>query len=191
MDRKFLMCAGLALAVAGCTTAPKTATSVVQDALKATGDVATIQITGSGKNGNVGQAILAGQEWPMRNLTSFTFAVNYNQHSARLDLNYAEPVFGGQQQNAEVNGDKAWNVGPNGPAPQLAAAEGPRPAIMLTPQGFLKGAQAAGNATLTENGDGTSTISFTGDGQVFAQGHDRRAEHGDEDRNHAARQRDG
>ena len=72
MDRKFLMCAGLALAVAGCTTAPKTATSVVQDALKAPGDVATIQITGSGKSGFVGQAILAGEAWPMRDLSRFT-----------------------------------------------------------------------------------------------------------------------
>ena len=49
----------------------------------------------------------------------------YPDHQLRWEIRerryvFANQVFGGQHQNAQVNGDKAWTVGPNGPAPQLA-----------------------------------------------------------------------
>ena len=72
---------------------------------------------GTGMSAFVGQALLAGEPWPVRELSSFTETINYDQKSARAELNFAQPTFGGQQQNTEVNGDKAWNVGPNGPVP--------------------------------------------------------------------------
>ena len=74
-------------------------------------------------NAFFGQALTAGQEWPRREMSSYTRSINYEQRSARDEMNFAQPTFGGQQQNTQVNGDKAWNVGPNGPAPQLATAE--------------------------------------------------------------------
>src|SRR5262252_2844 len=112
----------LAVMLAGCNS-PRTATSVLQDAEKALGSVNSIQYTGTGMSAFFGQALTAGQEWPRRDLTSYTRTINYQQRSAKEELNFAQPQFGGQQQNTQVNGDKAWNIGPNGPAPQLAAAE--------------------------------------------------------------------
>ena len=128
-------------------------------------------------NAFFGQALTAGQEWPRRDMSSYTRTINYEQRSARDEMNFAQPTFGGQQQNTQVNGDKAWNVGPNGPAPQPGAtAEERQLSIWLTPHGFLKGAAAAGNATLSE-AEGTSEISFTAlgkytvDGTIDAQNH--------------------
>jgi len=160
MDKKLWLAVGLALAIAGCSTT-KDANGVLQDAQTAMGNVNSIQYSGTGMNAFFGQALTAGQEWPRRELSSFTRAVNYEQRSGRDELNFAQPTFGGQQQNAQVNGDKAWNMGPNGPVPQLAAAEERQLQIWLTPHGFIKGAIAAGNATLTTPTEGTNVISFT------------------------------
>jgi glyoxylase-like metal-dependent hydrolase (beta-lactamase superfamily II) len=76
-----------------------------------------------------------------------------------------------------VNGDKAWNVGPNGPAPQLATAEARQLSILMTPHGFLRAAAAAGaGATLTP-GEGADRITFKAlnkynvEGTIDAQNH--------------------
>src|SRR5512145_337248 len=168
MDKKLWLATGLALAIAACS-GPRDANSVLQDAQAAMGNVNSIQYSGTGMNAFFGQALTAGQEWPRRELSSFTRAVNYEQRSASDELNFAQPTFGGQQQNAQVNGDKAWNVGPNGPVPQLAAAEERQLQIWLTPHGFIKGAMASGNATLTPM-EGSNLISFTALGKYKVDG---------------------
>ena len=159
MARTLWLFAGVILGAAGCST-PRTATSVLQAAQTAMGNPTSIQYSGTGMNAFVGQALTAGEEWPRRDLASFTRTINYEQRASREELNFAQPTFGGQQQNAQVNGDKAWNVGPNGPVPQVAAAEGRQLQILLTPHGFVKAALAAGNATLSGT-EGASVISFT------------------------------
>ncbi|MEQ1573990.1 MAG: MBL fold metallo-hydrolase [Vicinamibacterales bacterium] len=168
MHKKLWLVAALAIALAGCSRA-KTATSVLGDAQEAMGNPTSIQYAGTGVDGFFGQAINAGQEWPRRELSAYTRAINFDQRSAREELTFAQPTFGGQQQNTQVNGDKAWNVGANGPAPQLAAAEERQLGIWLTPHGFVKGAMAAGNATLTEM-EGASLISFTALGKYKVDG---------------------
>ena len=122
MNRIFALAIGAAVAVAGCST-PRTAKSVLEDAQKAMGNPTSIQYSGTGMNAFFGQALTAGQEWPRRDLSGFTRTINYEQRSMRDELSFAQPVFGGQQQNAQLNKDKAWNVAPNGPVPQPAAAE--------------------------------------------------------------------
>jgi glyoxylase-like metal-dependent hydrolase (beta-lactamase superfamily II) len=169
MKRKLWLATGLALAIAACNTT-RDVNGVLQDAQTAMGTVNSIQYSGTGMNAFFGQALTAGQEWPRRELSSFTRAVNYEQRSARDELNFAQPTFGGQQQNAQVNGDKAWNMGPNGPVPQLAAAEERQLQIWLTPHGFIKGAMAAGNATLATPTEGTNVISFTALGKYKVDG---------------------
>src|SRR5262245_25551092 len=159
MNRAALFAAGVALAAA-CSAPPKTATTVLQDAQKALGDVKTIQFSGTGMNAFVGQALAAGEPWPARELSGFTETINYEQKSAKVDLNFAQPTFGGQQQNTEVNGDKSWNVGPNGPAPQIAAAEQRQLMIWLTPHGFVKAGLAASDAMLSGS-DAAPVVSFT------------------------------
>ena len=159
MNRAGLFAIAVALTVA-CSAPPKTATSVLQDAQKALGDVKTIQFSGNGMSAFVGQALTAGEAWPVRELSGFTETINYEQKSAKVDLNFAQPTFGGQQQNTAVNGDKAWNVGPNGPAPQLAAAEQRQLMIWLTPHGFVKAGLAASDATLSGS-ETAPVVSFT------------------------------
>ena len=165
----------LTLMAAGCSS-PRDAAGVLRDAQQAMGSVNSIQYSGTGMNAFFGQALTAGQEWPRRDMSSYTRAINYEQRAARDEMNFAQPVFGGQQQNTQVNGDKAWNVGPNGPVPQAAAAEERQLNIWLTPHGFLRGAAAAGSATLSET-EGASVISFTAlgkyrvDGTIDAQNH--------------------
>ena len=168
MKKRFWLVAGLVLAAAGCSTT-KDATSVLQNAQKTMGTVNSIQYSGTGMSAFFGQALVAGQEWPRRELSSFSRAISYEQRSSRDELAFAQPTFGGQQQNTQVNGDKAWNVGPNGPAPQLAAAEERQLNIWLTPHGFLRGALAAGDATLSQK-DGADVVSFTALGKYKVDG---------------------
>jgi len=159
---------GLVVALAACSS-PKTATSVLQGAQTALGTSTSLRYAGSGSNGNFGQALTAGEAWPLRNLSSYSRAINFEQRSAQDDINFAEPVFGGQQQVQVVNGDKAWNVGPNGPAPQPAAAEERQLNIWMTPQGFVMAGLAATDATLAE-GEGSSTVTFTAMGKYKLEG---------------------
>jgi hypothetical protein len=153
------LAAGLVVAMYACST-ERTATSVLQGAQKAIGNPNSIQYSGTGMNSFVGQAQLAGEEWPRRDLASVTRTINYEQRSMRTELGFAQPTFGGQQQNAQVSGDKAWNIGPNGPVPQPAAAEERQLQILLTPHGFVRGALAAGNASLSGPPE-ASVISYT------------------------------
>jgi glyoxylase-like metal-dependent hydrolase (beta-lactamase superfamily II) len=175
MTTRWWLAPALAVAVAGCGGS-KDAASVVRDAQSAMGNVTSIQYSGTGMNAFFGQALTAGEEWPRRDLASYTKTINYEQRSARDELNFAQAVFGGQQQNAQVNGDKAWNVGANGPVPQPAAAEERQLHIWLTPHGFLKAAAAASDAMLTED-EGSSRISFTALGKYKVDGTIDQANH--------------
>ena len=160
MTKRLCLVAAIVLTAAGCSS-PRDAASVLRDAQQAMGSVNSIQYSGTGMNAFFGQALTAGQEWPRRDMSSYTRTINYEQRSARDEMNFAQPTFGGQQQNTQVNGEKAWNVGPAGPAPQPpAVAEERQLGIWLTPHGFLKGAAASGNATLSGT-EGASVISFT------------------------------
>ena len=114
MAKRLWFVAALALLVSGCSS-PRTAASVLSDAQEAMGTVNSIRSSGTGMNAFFGQALTAGEEWPRRDMSSYTRTINYEQRSARDEMNFAQPTFGGQQQNAQVNGEKAWNVGPNGP----------------------------------------------------------------------------
>jgi hypothetical protein len=111
-------------------------------------------------NGNFGQALLAGQDWPRRNLTAYTRKLNYEQRSSSEELVFEQPVFGGQRQNLVVNGDKAWNAPEAGPVPQPAAAEVRQLRIWMTPHGFLKAAAQATGATLSQGPGGGSVVTF-------------------------------
>ena len=169
MGKRLWVAIGLALAIAGCST-PKTASSVLQGAQDRMGHVSSIQYSGTGVNGFFGQALTAGQEWPRRELSSYARTINYDQRSASDKMGFAQPVFGGQQQNAHVNGDKAWNIGQSGPNPRLAAAEERQLHIWLTPHGFLKEAIAADDATLSQEEGGADVISFTALGKFRVSG---------------------
>ena len=115
------LAAGLCIVAA--TVSAQDANTVLQNAQKAIGTVQSVQFSGTGVNAFFGQALTAGKPWPRRDLESVKGAVNYQQKSASLELVFKQQVFGGQRQNAEVNGDKAWTIGQNGPVPRLPSAE--------------------------------------------------------------------
>ena len=123
MNKKLLLAIAGCFAMTACSLISPDAQSVLQDSQKAMGSVKSIQYSGTGMNAFYGQALTAGKEWPRRPMTSYTRTINYDQKSASEDMMFANPVFGGQHQNTQVSGDKAWTVSPNGPAPQLAQAE--------------------------------------------------------------------
>src|SRR6476659_2794632 len=167
-NQKVLLTISLCVLASGCASTPK---SVVASAQKAMGDPNSIQYSATGMNAFFGQALSAGKEWPRRELTSYTRTINYEQKSSSEQLNFAQPTFPSQQQNAEVNGDKAWNVGANGaPVAQPANAEARQLQIWLTPHGFLKAALQATDATLTKAADGSSVIAFTAMGKYKLTG---------------------
>jgi len=136
MQKKHIVVITLSLVTTACT---KDANGVLNSAQSSMGNPKSLIYSGKGMNAFFGQALTAGKEWPRRDLTSYTRTINYDAKSSREEMAFAQLVFGGQQQNAEVNGNKAWNVGANGPNPQPAAAEERQLQIWLTPHGFLKG----------------------------------------------------
>jgi len=160
----------LALAGAACAQDAKTA---LENASKAMGNPKSIVYSGTGYNGFFGQAVQPGFSWPQRELTGYSRSINYDQKSSKEEFVFKEQVFGGQRQNNQVNGDKAWAVGPNGPNPQLAAAEDRQLQILLTPHGFLRAAMEAGNATAkakSEGGKKVTVVSFTALGKYKMDG---------------------
>src|SRR5215813_9225799 len=167
MQKKHLLLVVLVLAASACA---KDANSVLNSAQSAMGNPKSIQYSGTGMNAFFGQALSAGKEWPRRDLTSYTRTINYDAKSSREEMSFAQQVFGGQQQNAEVNGNKAWNVGANGPNPQPAAAEERQLQIWLTPHGFLKGALAAGNAGMRDGDSGSHLLTFKALGKYDVTG---------------------
>jgi len=132
------------------------------------GKVRSIQYSGSGVNGNFGQSLSSGSEWPRREVTSYTRTINYDQKSSSEQIVFGQEVFGGQKQNAQVNGDEAWTEGPNGPVPQLASAEERQLHIWMTPHGFIKAALEAGD---TKMDPATGAITFTALGRYKVSGY--------------------
>src|SRR5260370_37393511 len=148
---------GLTLVLAGVVVA-QDAKTVLQNAEKAMGNPKSIAYSGTGYNGFFGQAVQPGLSWPQRELTGYTRTINYEQKSAKEEFVFKEQVFGGQRQNNEVNGDKAWAVGPNGPNPQLAAAGDRQLHILLSPPGFLRAPLSAGDATAKSKDDWSKRV---------------------------------
>ena len=166
MSKALWLVAGVIVSLTACSSAPD-AKAALRKAEKAMGSVKSIQYSGSGINGNFGQAISSGAEWPRREVRSYTRTINYDQKSASEQIVFAQEVFGGQQQNAEVNGDKAWNVGPNGPVPQPANAEERQVQIWMTPHGFVKAALEASDTRIDPAGP---NITFTALGKYKVSG---------------------
>jgi glyoxylase-like metal-dependent hydrolase (beta-lactamase superfamily II) len=149
-----------ALVGAACSSPSGTAaTHVLQAAQNAIGDLNSIQYSGTGMNAFFGQALVAGEEWPRRDLSSMIRTINYEEHSSLTELDFAQPTFGGQKQIAQLNGDVAWNFGPGGAIPQPAAVDERQLQILLTPHGFIRAALREGHAILSGTPD-ARVVSF-------------------------------
>lgn len=161
MDRIFSKF-GIALAL-GLSAAAQDAKTVLENSSKAMGNPKMLVYSGTGFDGFFGQALQPGFHWPQRELAGYTRRLNYDQRASQEEKVFKEQVFGGQRQNNQVNSDKAWSIGPNGPVPQLATAEDRQLQILLTPHGFLRAAVAASDAkakSKTVAGKKVTEVSF-------------------------------
>ena len=175
-NRLLVLFTALALGVG--TAAAQDARSVLQAASTAMGasNLKSIQYSGTGWAGNMGQSFAPNDDWPRVEVTSYSRTIDYEARSSKEEVIRRQgsyPPRGGgagfpiqteQRQNGMVSGGYAWNMNPqNMPVAQTAAVELRRLEIWLTPHGFLKAALGA-NATAVsreEAGKMVTNVSFT------------------------------
>jgi len=135
------------------------ARSILQATAVAMGveNMRSIQYTGTGWQGMVGQNVAPDQDWPRVDLTSYTRTIDFETMSSREEYVRSQgnnaPRGGGagfpfltpQKVVAFVSGTYAWTLNAQGqPVAQPDAAELRQIEILTTPYGFLKGAMAPG-----------------------------------------------
>lgn len=165
------------------------ARSILQAAATAMGvnNMKSIQYSGTGWQGMVGQNFAPDQDWPRVDLTSYTRTMDFDTLSSREEYVRVQgnnPPRGGgagfpflteQRVINLVSGNYAWTLNAQGqPVPQPAAAELRRLEILLTPYGFLKGAMAPGAnptvVTRNEYGGRVTVVSFVAFGKYRVNG---------------------
>lgn len=149
-------------------------------------DMKSIQYTGTGWQGMVGQNYQPMDDWPRVDLNTYTRTIDFDTMSSKEEFtrsqgNHARRGGGGvpyltdQKYTLMVRGNSAWSLNPQGqPVPQPEQADIRQLEIYLTPWGFIKGAMAAGsNATMVrrwEYGERVAVVSFTALGKYRVNG---------------------
>jgi glyoxylase-like metal-dependent hydrolase (beta-lactamase superfamily II) len=188
MAKQFWLSLSLAALMAGSATA-QDARAVLQAAATAMGvnNMKSVQYSGTGWQGMVGQNVAPDQDWPRVDLKSYTRTIDFDTMSSREEYVRVQgnnPARGGgagfpflteQRVTNLVSGNYAWTLNAQGqPGPQPADAEVRRLEIFLTPWGFLKGAMAPGaNPTIVtrnEYGGRVSVVSFVAFGKYRVNG---------------------
>ena len=136
---------------------------VVRNAQKAIGDPGSIQYSGTGKMGGLGQSFSPTGDWHTTIVTSYRRTIDYSSRSSKEELTRTQenppdrggevPFDGEQKQVNLVSGDYAWNQPGAAPQPAIASADERQLQIWLTPHGFLRAAaenQIAAKSQATE-----------------------------------------
>lgn len=168
---KLISLVSLAALVAGPSLA-QDAKIVIENAHKAMGNVSSVQYSGTGKMGGLGQSYSPTGDWHTTIVTSYTRTIDYPSRSSKEELTRTQltppdrggevPFDGEQKQVNLVSGDYAWNQPGNAPQAAIAAADERQLQIWLTPHGFLKAA-AENHATAksaTEGGKKITQLTF-------------------------------
>ncbi len=188
MAERLWLSLSLAALMAGSAAAQETG-SVLRAAASAMGmnDMKSIQYSGTGWQGMVGQNFAPDQDWPRVDLISYTRTIDFETMSSKEEYVRVQgnnpprgggagfPFLAEQRVINLVSGNYAWTLNPQGqPVPQPAAAELRRLEIFLTPHGFLKGAMAPGaNPTVitrNEYGGRATVVSFMAFGKYRVNG---------------------
>ena len=167
----------LSLSLSALMTGPAAAQSV-QSVLQATAiamgmeNLSSIEYSGTGWQGRVGQNVAPDRDWPRVELTAYSRAIDFDAMSSKEEFVREGST---RQFTNLVSGDYAWTLDTQGePVPQPASAELRRLEILLTPWGFIKGAMAPGaNPTLltrNEYGGRSTVISFVAFGKYRVNG---------------------
>jgi glyoxylase-like metal-dependent hydrolase (beta-lactamase superfamily II) len=143
----------------------------------------SIQFSGTGWQGAVGQNAAPDLDWPRFDLTSYTRTIDFGSQSSKEEMvrtqgnNVARggggtPIVGEQRVTNLVSGNYAWNMQGTTATPAPAAAEQRQIDILLTPWGFIKAAMAANPTviTRTEYGERVTVVSFVALGKYRVNG---------------------
>ena len=201
MSRKLLWAVLISISLPS-SAAAQDARSVLQDAARTMGTTGleTIEFSGMGWYGQVGQSYVLDGDWPRFEVTDYRRVIDYRARTSREDLTRRRgsypavgggPPFAGDQRITEiVNGEYAWNLqGDQSVAQARNYVEGVSHAdfrqldMMLTPHGFLKAALESDDATaitipiagasangLSQNGRMVTVVSFTALGKYKVNG---------------------
>lgn len=165
--------AGLALAQDG-------GKAILQKAAVAMGaaNVKSMQYSGSGKAGTLGQSHTPQAPWPTVNVNSYTRTIDFESQSSKEEMvrtletppakGGGAPFVGEQKQVNMVAGLYAWNQPGATPVPANAALEERQLQLMSTPQGFLK--QALITNTMSKKVKGGTEVSFSAFGRFKVTG---------------------
>ena len=135
MTTRFWLSLSLSALMIGSATA-QSVQSVLQTTATAMGmeNLTSIQYSGTGWQGRVGQNVSPDRDWPRVELTSYTRTIDFETMSSKEE--YVRE--GGTRQFTNlVSGDYAWTLDPQGqPVPQPAPPAVRRLEILLPPSGF-------------------------------------------------------
>ena len=180
--------ARLVLTVMALTAGPavaQDARSVLQAAADVMGvtNMTSIQYSGTGWIGAVGQNFAPAQDWPRFELASYTRTIDFATGSSKEEMVVRQgdyntrggggaPIQGERKRTLLVSGTRAWNVEGDTVVPTPAAAEQRMLEILLTPHGFLKGALASNVTAITRNeyGSRVTVVSFMALGRFRVNG---------------------
>ena len=188
MAKRFWVSLSLAALMAG-SAAAQDVNSVLRTAAAAMGmnDMKSIQYTGTGWQGMVGQNYSPADDWPRTGLKTYTRTIDFDTMSSKEEYVRSQgtystrggglgfPFLTDQKVTSLVSGNYAWGMNAQGqPVPEPDAAEIRKLEIFLTPWGFIKGAMAPGANPImvrrNEYGERISVVSFIAFGKYRVNG---------------------
>ena len=186
--RLWLLLAAAAL-IGGSAAAQNTGMAALQAAAAKMGvtNMKSIQYSGAGWQGMVGQNFNPLMDWPRVDLKDYTRTIDFDSMSSKEEYTRSQgnnsvqgggagfPFLQDQKVVNMVSGNYAWAINAQGQAvPQPDQAELRRLEIYLTPHGFLKGALAPGAnptfITRNEYGGRVTIVSYMVGGKYRVNG---------------------
>ena len=180
--------AGVVVAITLLTVVPvaaQDARGALQAAAETLGvnNMTSIQYSGTGWRGAVGQNFAPAEDWPRFELASYTRTIDFATNSSKEEMvvrqgDYSArggggtPIQGEQRRTLMVSGTRAWDLREDTVIPRPDAAEQRMLEILLTPHGFLKGAMASNVTAVTRNeyGGRVTVVSFMALGRFRVNG---------------------
>ena len=172
----FIVC----IALAATTLSAQDVKAVLAAAEKALGaaELKSIQYSGTGFNAAMGQAVNPTSAWPKFDVRAYTRTINYTDGSSKEELTRVQgsnpwrggggtPLMGEQKQNAQVNGNLAWNMNGTTPAAQFGdTLTERRLQIWMTPHGFIQYAKLGNGCAINFDCEAKVTKKTEGAKQV-------------------------
>jgi hypothetical protein len=136
-------------------------------------EMISIQYSGTGWVGAVGQNFEPEMDWPRFDLTNYTRTIDFDSLSSKEEMVIVQgdhpqrggggtPLQGERRREFMVSGSYAWDMQGDHVVAVPAQAELRLLEIFLTPQGFIKGAMAGNPTAVSRNeyGERVTVVSF-------------------------------